>query len=199
MDKIKIVDFGRAPFAPKAHVGQVRRWAFPHDHSANGLVFKITGFRDDGKWMDGIYLKDDPRASHRTPVDIVGANVGTVLADSELLEEAPGLLLTVNVSQKDIDEGKCGNPYTCAVARGVERAVKKRFRRWKEVRVGQGGIAGYVYNGGVSDKNLKFQYEVPARVSQFIAAFDGGDDHRAALKPMTFKIAIPERFVGKRR
>lgn len=81
-------------------------------------------------------------------------------------------IITVRVTQDDIDRGVRGSTTDCPVARALCRAVPNAFIRvWKDV--------AFVRIHRV---------EIPPKVRRFIHDFD---DYRA-VKPFSFEIDIPD-------
>lgn len=89
-------------------------------------------------------------------------------------------LVTVEVTEKDISNGKRSDAARCPVARATRRALK-------------GAIEVNGYNMVLRRKNEdRFETSLPARVKTFVTRFDDGD--RKKLKPFKFSVRVPRTF-----
>lgn len=78
-------------------------------------------------------------------------------------------MITVEVTQEDIDKGTCVDPWTCAIALALNRAA---------------GTSSC--SVGLSDATVEgVDWVLPAEVGEFITAFD----QREPVKPFTFVIS----------
>ena len=98
------------------------------------------------------------------------------------------LILPVFVTADDIRLGVCAKPSRCAVARGLKRAAKNRFRDTiTSLRVHVFGEDGMHVAFRVKKKQYTFDmYRVPMKVLNFINAFDDVNDKKK-VKPITFQ------------
>lgn len=87
------------------------------------------------------------------------------------------MIKTINVTQKDIDQGDRDKCQTCPVALALNRVAKKPWVEYGYIRF--------------SDGHSRCAVAVPAGVHDFMEEFDTGED----VKPFTFKINIPEIFL----
>lgn len=83
-------------------------------------------------------------------------------------------MITVKVTQEDIQTGAKDNCYRCPIALALNRALKKPVTCWT-----------YTY----TIHNIS--YTLPSVVSRFIVGFDGGD----LVKPFEFQIESPQESV----
>jgi hypothetical protein len=85
--------------------------------------------------------------------------------------------ITVDVTQDDIDQGKCSNVRDCAVARATARALD----------MNEGVMFGstIAYLGVLTPTE---PVRLPEEVKTFITAFDS----REAVKPFSFSLEIPD-------
>jgi len=178
-------------------------WDLGSQHSASGLVFRVTKIANEDwneHWAEGTYLSraEHPAVNRETPTDTTMAPVQWMAENAVQFDDQDARrFLKVDVTQKDIDKGECGTPWSCAVAMALDRAVRKRFRRWKGVRAGVGTRTCDVSH----DRQLAaiLVDHLPAQVTEFVIAFDRGVDHHAELKPFTFWIPLSEKVLGRPR
>lgn len=186
----------------EVRVGQVRRWnGLHHQHIALGLVFRVEKINDHN-WVDARYLRRGEHAAvvKETLAEVTSSDVEFMRTKSEVVEEDADLYVTVNVTKRDIKEGKCGNARTCAVALAASRAIRKRFRRWRNVTVSQAIYKGFVLRDEQGrDMAEVFRYDVTDSVAKWIVAFDNHHDKTSDLEPISFQIPIPAKFVGRQR
>lgn len=101
------------------------------------------------------------------------------------------LTLPVFVTQDDIKKGVCAKPMRCAVALGLRRAVKNRYRDTITglcVHVfGEDGLHVVFHRRGRKNSRECYDmYRVPQKVIRFIESFDEKDGKKTA-KPISFQ------------
>lgn len=94
-------------------------------------------------------------------------------------------LARINVTQDDVDNGKCACPWDCAVARAIRRVV------WDHVSVSVSGDTVAIGNLPVSGSRTPLILDLPREACVFIHAFD----RKRLPSPIEFDLFLPKEAI----
>jgi hypothetical protein len=178
-------------------IGQIRRWTIENLRDFIWRVVALPGgdapiYRNNDTFPHlgavlGKYLQrgEHVKATHNTVTEFTEANATFVTRYSEVVQDvrkpSPGKRLSdfqMGFTVTDEDRA-CGIPDSCQkcpVARALERAIRARFRRWKnyEISVGDNRVQLYVGEDGPGFERKKYEAKCSVAVHDFIHVFDRG-------------------------
>jgi hypothetical protein len=100
--------------------------------------------------------------------------------------------LKVHVGKNEREDGIQCDAWFCPIALAVQKAVKRRFRRWKNVGVSVVSHHISIAYHTNAHPTRRFVSSVPGpEVSQFINAFDMGRGKIPETLDLTLKLLVP--------